>query len=170
MNPGKPHQLRYVYSVGWSGWDVAVHMGEIDDLKVEVTPLVVDADMISCSTVFVSYSSGEIKHFIRCHGGFVQFQFRQVDSTDVISKTFVVYVEYIVCVAKGITKGDGFRHILFHCCKHEIILGSVDDAHRYTNNLLSENRVSEADVDIRAIYTRKNKTQTFRINGTFRLK
>ena len=159
MNPGKPHQLRYVYSVGWIGWDVAVHMGEIGYLKVEVIPLVVDTDMIRCSAVFVSYSSVEITHFIRCHGGVLQFQFRRVDSTDVISKTFVVYVEYIVCVAKGITKLDGFRHILFHWCKYEIILGSVDDAHRYTNNHLSENRVSEADVDIRVIYTSKNKTR-----------
>ena len=47
MNPGKPHQLRYVYSVGWIGWDVAVHMGEIGYLKVEVIPLVVGTDMIT---------------------------------------------------------------------------------------------------------------------------
>ena len=62
MNPGKSHQLRYVYSIGWIGWDVAVHMGEIDDLKVEVIPLVVNADMIRCSAVFVSYSSVKITH------------------------------------------------------------------------------------------------------------
>ena len=93
MNPGKPHHLRYVHPIGRIGWDVAVHIGEIDDLKVEVISLVVNADMIKCSAVLVFHSCVEMTHFIGCHGGFLQFQFRRVDSTGVISKTFVVYAE-----------------------------------------------------------------------------
>ena len=42
-NPGIPHQLRYVNSTGRISWDVAVHMGKIDDLKVEV--------ILDCKTV-----------------------------------------------------------------------------------------------------------------------
>ena len=41
-----PYWLRYVYPIRQIAWDVAVHMGRINDLKVEVIPLVVDADMM----------------------------------------------------------------------------------------------------------------------------
>ena len=50
-----PYQLRYVYPTGQIAWDVAVHMGKIDDLKVEIIPLVVDANMIRSFVIFMFY-------------------------------------------------------------------------------------------------------------------